>query len=175
MVCFFFFFSFAAPRDGNSVPRAGKSPVSFLERAGSFTSIAPVRRAGQSGSERVRAGQSESERVGAGQSGSERVGAGQSVTCSAPGAFPRASGFPAAGDKRRRNTAHIRPKQTSFDDIPLLVSFSKSAQALFCVAVAESPHAELIVSRENGTEGRVSGFVYRETLLYFTERGKQER
>ena len=165
MVCFFFFFSFAAPRDGNSVPRAGKSPVSFLERAGSFTSIAPVRRAGQSGSERVREV----------QSGSERVRAGQSVTCSAPGAFPRASGFPAAGDKRRRNTAHIRPKQTSFDDIPLLVSFSKSAQALFCVAVAESPHAELIVSRENGTEGRVSGFVYRETLLYFTERGKQER
>ena len=160
MVCFFFFFSFAAPRDGNSVPRAGKSPVSFLERAGSFTSIAPVRRAGQSGSERVRAG----------QSGSER-----DVQCAGGIPFPRASGFPAAGDKRRRNTAHIRPKQTSFDDIPLLVSFSKSAQALLCVAVAESPHAELIVSRENGTEGRVSGFVYRETLLYFTERGKQER
>ncbi|MEO2193873.1 MAG: hypothetical protein ABGY24_15650 [bacterium] len=106
MVCFFFFFSFAAPRDGNSVPRAGKSPVSFLERAGSFTSIAPVRRAGQSGSERVRAGQSGSERVRAGQSGSER-----DVQCA--GGIPSSVGIP--GGRRQTQTEYrTYTSQTDF-------------------------------------------------------------
>jgi len=51
----------------------------------------------------------------------------------------------AGGHDRGHTPAHTtNTLQTSLDDVPLLVSFSKSAQALFCVAVAALPHAELI-------------------------------